>query len=1011
MDMRDPKTEKMTVIEPKRAEYTQEFSEMSRDPDASIISFTTKPQTVSLRVIALGLLFILVAVLTSLSKQFSGADSPQCRPVYMYPSYARIDGLDERYTTLAKKYHLYLYREQSKDRDPLENGELQLDGIPVLFIPGNAGSFRQARSIAAASATLYFDEAESIENPNTKNLDVFTADFNEDFTAFHGRTMLDQAEYLNDAVGYILSLYRSTQDQTGPSPQAVLVIGHSMGGVVARVMPTLKNYIPESINTYITLSAPHAVSPVTFDGDMLKIYKRITNFWESEFKDRSSFFARNVSLISITGGVLDSILPSDFTIIEEIVPYSNGFTTYTTTIPDVWTPIDHLAIVWCDQLRRVLAHILLESVDVQSPSKSIPLEDRLRLYRKNLLSGLEDYAAQDMSINSMPSAKGSFFDSLEDFSEVKINEKLVLTDPYVHSRSRFNLFTVPESTEDLQFAILTTVPSLNVQFCQRNLVKLDKKGSSQGWKAKCFSATSDFVKVPRSASDSQYPSDSSSGEQEEPFHLLLVNETLLSSYDFIVVESSEEIYENNNFVIAELTNRKTKRLIDDNPFKIFFTGLLSMRKIVDSSLLVSTFDMTGLYSSIVSYRVKSLVSEGSPLFEPFFKQSIDKPFETKWHVNLKQGPQDINFHSVAPFVTLNSSDFKSLKLTFINPPGIDLSIILEVNWPLTIKMLFIRFRLSIAAFTIGFVALIAAYQFRNYSTTGQFVAFDTAMDRVLNRHWIAMFTLIGLLIPLSSLINYSSIAYFANLKQWVMPTSNSSSVGTFFLGVSELFMWWLGPFFLLMTIASVYVVYRLIALLEAVAGWTATKSRSVREMSRNDQFGSRIIDGHFQNARQLAGALIIIIAVIFYIPYQFAFIVLTVLQALFCVKLAVSCTRKEVQNLQNFNNTILMLMIFLVPINAPIVMVFMRNFAIRWETPFRSHHNFLAVLPIILLIESNARYRMPLKTSSRDLISVAILVWLLHMSLYSFIFGTRNLYWLHHLFNSLCAMLFLKTFA
>ncbi|SCU78544.1 LADA_0A06150g1_1 [Lachancea dasiensis] len=963
----------------------------------------------SLQVILVGLLLTIVALSTSVVKEFSGSDTPQCHSVYMYPSYAKIDGFDHRYTKLAQKYHLYLYREQGKDREPLENDALQLDGIPVLFIPGNAGSFKQARSIAAACANVYFDERSSIDNDDTKNLDFFTADFNEDFTAFHGRTMLDQAEYLNDAIAYILSLYRSSQNYEAPVPSSVIVVGHSMGGIVARVMPTLKNYIPESVNSYITLSAPHALAPVTFDGDMLKIYERISKFWKAQFEDSESFFSKNVSLISITGGVLDNILPADFTTIEDIIPYTNGFTTYTTTVPHVWTPIDHLAIVWCDQLRNVLARVLLESVNAKKASKTKLLEERMRLYRKALLSGLEGYSVLGNSLYRTEPNAGNSFELQTGYEKVRMNEKFVLTKETAKSRSRFSVISIEKDRNDSNFALLTDEPSLNIRFCQKNssskLEEQIEESSISEWWTQCTRVDQELLNVPKSSRNSNYPSDSSWGGNSSPFFFLLVDTPTLSQYDLIVIETPNSVLNGDTFVVAELSDEALNTAVHDNPFGVITTGLLKAERSVNSKHLVSSFTFTNLYSSIISYRVRTVVSGESNTFEPFFRQSIEKPFETKWHINLRQGPQDINFHNVAPFVPLNSTHDKSLKLTFINPPGVETKIKVEVNWSLTVKMLLLRFRLSIAAFTIGFVSLTMAYQFKNYQSTGDFVPFDNSIDRLLTNHWKAMFISTSLLIPFTNLLGLQKNVDDAHLlRQFLSPLGYSSSTSALFLGTDEMFMWWLGPVFLLMTISSVFLTYRLIATLEAFTYWAVAKG------GRYFIWSSEKSESRFSRTKQAIGALIIVTSVIFYVPYQFAFIILTIVQAFLCLKLSTLRSRHTSNNVKNFNNSILMLMIFLVPINVPIVMVFMRNFAIRWETPFQSHHNVLAILPIILLIESNARFRMPAVSPTKSLVGVAIMGCLVHMSAYSFILGTRNLYWLHHLFNTLSAVLFLRTF-
>ena len=144
------------------------------------------------------------------------------------------------------------------------------------------------------------------------------------------RHCFDQAEYLNDAITYILSLYhtpgRSLRDSDLPDPTSVIVVGHSMGGVVARTMLTMPNYQANSINTIVTLAAPHARPPVSFDGDMVRIYKGVNGYWRHAYSQKRAEDnpLSQVTLISIAGGSLDTLVPSDYCSIESIIPESHG---------------------------------------------------------------------------------------------------------------------------------------------------------------------------------------------------------------------------------------------------------------------------------------------------------------------------------------------------------------------------------------------------------------------------------------------------------------------------------------------------------------------------------------------------------------------------------------------------------------------------------------------------------------------------------------------------------------
>lgn len=66
-----------------------------------------------------------------------------CNMTYMYPTYIPIP-ITSSGASLAK-YGLFLYHEGWKTIDFKEHIQ-KLSGIPVLFIPGNGGSYKQVRS-------------------------------------------------------------------------------------------------------------------------------------------------------------------------------------------------------------------------------------------------------------------------------------------------------------------------------------------------------------------------------------------------------------------------------------------------------------------------------------------------------------------------------------------------------------------------------------------------------------------------------------------------------------------------------------------------------------------------------------------------------------------------------------------------------------------------------------------------------------------------------------------------
>ena len=69
-----------------------------------------------------------------------------CTMTYMYPTYIPISVTDG--ATPPGRYGLYLYHEGWRKIDSKEHLD-RLSGVPVLFIPGNAGSYKQARIIVS----------------------------------------------------------------------------------------------------------------------------------------------------------------------------------------------------------------------------------------------------------------------------------------------------------------------------------------------------------------------------------------------------------------------------------------------------------------------------------------------------------------------------------------------------------------------------------------------------------------------------------------------------------------------------------------------------------------------------------------------------------------------------------------------------------------------------------------------------------------------------------------------
>ncbi|KAL9095227.1 MAG: hypothetical protein Q9165_002483 [Trypethelium subeluteriae] len=647
----------------------------------------------------------------------------------------------------AKRVDKSMLDDQGKAECSICMDEVKLNdsvkGIPVLFIPGNAGSYKQVRPLAAEAANYFHDVLRHDGNAlrdGKRTLDFFSVDFNEDITAFHGQTLLDQAEYLNDAISFILSLYhdpnRSVRETGLPDPSSVMIIGHSMGGVVARTMLTMPNYQTSSINTIVTLSAPHSRPPVSFDGEIVKTYSDVNSYWR---KAHSQKWANknplwHVTLVSITGGALDTMVPSEYASLASIVPETHGFTVFTSSIPDVWTGMDHLAIMWCDQFRKSIIRALYDVADVRRPSQTQPRAERMRIFRKRLLTGMEDIAEK-----LLPQEEPRTLLTLEDKSNAMVaqGERLTLREFGKARKPRAHLLPVPPqgtNMEGTRFTLLSNQPldansPLEVLFCsvfplqseQRADVfsmNMDLSEDNTGsTRLACKSGASDAIVLPASTRESQYPFD-----HAPPFSYLQYDLEALAEHQFVaVVDKAKE--PTAGWVMAEFSAESASTIRTNIGLRTLLTSGLDLH-MHSSRSMVNEINIPALYSGLLSYKIsisKQGCEGGQELFTPLLRQYVSEPYESKFFVNVQEA--DINIHGVAPYMPpplKGISAAQGLSLQIWSDPTCDhtVSLSLKLDFIGSMGKLVMRYRTVFAAFPLLVVALVLRKQFSVYDETG-----------------------------------------------------------------------------------------------------------------------------------------------------------------------------------------------------------------------------------------------------------------------------------------------------
>jgi glycosylphosphatidylinositol deacylase len=190
-------------------------------------------------------------------------------------------------------------------------------------------------------------------------------DYNEDFSALHALTLLKQTDYAQAAIQYILSQY--------PPGTSIILIGHSMGGIVATALLARQEF-KAPIRAVFTMSTPALLAPVRFDRRTEDVYTSIRNAQLGHLQSDQA----QIPLVAICGGATDPQVGSEACAVSfNKIPYRR--TVYTTSAEGVWTGVDHLAMVWCDQVRSLVARTALELANMPSQNTITILQKWLKV--------------------------------------------------------------------------------------------------------------------------------------------------------------------------------------------------------------------------------------------------------------------------------------------------------------------------------------------------------------------------------------------------------------------------------------------------------------------------------------------------------------------------------------------------------------------------------------------------------------------------------------------------------
>ncbi|KAG5370012.1 GPI inositol-deacylase B [Yarrowia sp. C11] len=912
-------------------------------------------------------------------------DVQSCDIARKWISTAHIEGFDSKHSRFAEKYSLHLIK-ASQDAIPLP---IRPSGVPVIFAHGNAGGFRQIGPYTDMAKELNEELGLLTKGDAKTEFDFFSVDFNEAYSALHGRTLLDQAEYLNDAISYILDMYRQNQQEGQQVPESVIVLGHSMGGIVARVAVTLENYRPQSVNTIITLASPHLIPAATFDADITKVYHLVNDYWRSAFAegDTDENPLRDITILSIAGGKSDTMVPSDYVSLDSLVPATNGLSTFTNSIARVWTGIDHDAVMWCHQLRRQVASALFHIVDPDVPSQTKPRDVRMSTFHRSfsgsqsLSSAMQDF----INIEAKPLRDG-------------VQQKLaagffwgrnlqLLTNHVINYDSQIDLYERKSGS----------------------LLKAWQCRSRQG----------------------------SSFRQCKRIYPLLVpgvdNSVLshVSVNGILLLDISQEASESGDWINVDEMSMSAA------PFNIYGNTVLSTSNMVSQDIA-----FPALTSGLVSYKVYTSGEVG--LIRQYMgRNHLSRTYDSKYLVP-HYGRVDISFHGdgapFVPFKLKTPTKTDMVTRSYMSPLHLQIfgqgKVTISVDYVGSLGNLFMRYRTLLFSLPTAVLYAVLLLQFWRYYHSGSDSKFMSLRDAtgLFAKHYLSWACLAAA--GLSYFVQFEFVRDLLHSVQ--IPSTGASKsyeIETFygslythidlFLGISGPIGVVLAPAFLALATGIVVIVTEIVVALTTLGSLAISRGRrkiSPLETPKNVTIESSDDPvGDLFHKRTVIIALLALLVLLF-VPYQLAFALATAsllaLTAYFDSEEPTSAShdlstslyankqaQEKVGSFINYTTTMSVVMVWTTLVNIPVLAVWVQGMVIGRSTIFSSHHNLLSILPTLLFIENLSFRRMP----ERGFPIITYII--LGYACYNCVaYGMMHAFMVHHWFNLLAGWLLFTSY-
>lgn len=276
---------------------------------------------------------------------------------------------------LPSKYRLMHYYDALVDvsKSRQQHQHIRCGRIPVLFVHGNAGPYELMATVGSMLPIGKWPPQAMLSQDTfipALTMTMFSADLNEEANIHSGKLLYRQAVFVNISAQFLKDRFVSyygggTKRSCGVSvinaekdfesvalpsdkrpenfctsvwsevdsvaARGIWLVGHSMGGIVAKLASLMVTGGGPTIAGIITINTPHRYPPLFFDSTLLHVYHELNTSSKA-----------SVPIVSISSGPRDEQVFFESTIART----TNAFSLMTTHMFDCGVMFDHNSLLW-----------------------------------------------------------------------------------------------------------------------------------------------------------------------------------------------------------------------------------------------------------------------------------------------------------------------------------------------------------------------------------------------------------------------------------------------------------------------------------------------------------------------------------------------------------------------------------------------------------------------------------------------------------------------------------------